>query len=209
MGLFDAGARHEGPATVHDRILTAANAITAVRLLGLPLFVWLVVSGSYGIGFAVLVVVGATDWVDGYVARRFDQVTRLGKAMDPLIDRAMLATAGFTLLAVGFLPWWVLVAVVGRDAVLLAVGYVMFQGNPNIPVSRLGKFATACLLVGIPGFLLGHMDWAGADVFLVGAYAFSVLGIATYYVSGYRYWQAARVAVTMRDAAATAAEHRP
>jgi cardiolipin synthase len=205
---FDAGARGDGPATVHDRVVTAANAITAVRLLGLPLFVWLVVSGAYGIGFGVLVVVAATDWVDGYVARRFDQVTRLGKTLDPLIDRAMLATAGITLLAIGFVPWWIVALVIGRDALLLAVGYVMFRGNPNLPVSRLGKFATACLLIGIPAFLLGRMDWVGAGILLVLAYGFSVLGIATYYVAAFRYWQAARVAVTVRDAAAAATSGR-
>ncbi len=205
MGLFDAGARRDAPATVHERVVTAANAITAVRLLGLPLFVWLTVAvGAYGMAFLVLVVVAATDWVDGYVARRFDQVTKIGKALDPLIDRAMLATAALTLLAVGFIPVWVVVAVVARDALLLVVALMLFRGNPNIPVSRLGKFATANLLVGVPGFLLGRMDWPGAELFLALAYVFSVVGIAAYYLAGWRYWRAARVAIRMRQAALAA-----
>lgn len=202
MGLFNAGARTDGPTVVHDRVLTVANGITAVRLLGLPLFVWLIVAGAYGMGFLTLVVVGTTDWVDGYVARRFDQVTRLGKLIDPLIDRAMLATAGITLLAIGFIPWWVVVAFVARDVVLLATGFAMFRGsNPNIPVSNLGKFATACLLIGVPGFLLGRMDWGGSDVFLNVAYVFSVVGIVSYYVAGWQYW---RAAVSVRAALARA-----
>lgn len=194
MGLFNAGARTDGPMVVHDRVLTAANAITAVRLLGLPLFVWLTaVVEAYGMAFLTLVLVGTTDWVDGYVARRFDQVTRIGKLLDPLIDRAMLATAGVTLLVIGFMPWWVVVAFVGRDLVLLITGFVMFKGaNPNIPVSNVGKFATACLLVGVPGFLLARMDWAGNDVFAVLAYVFCIVGIATYYFAGYQYWRAAQ-----------------
>jgi cardiolipin synthase len=193
VGLYDAGARRDGPVVVHDRVLTVANGITALRLLGLPLFVWLTVSQqAYGKAFLVLVIVGCTDWVDGYVARRFDQVTKLGKLMDPLIDRAMLATAGITLLAVGFIPWWIVALVVVRDVVLLGAGLAVFgKHNPGIPVSNMGKFATACLLIGVPGFLLGHMEWPAARVFLVIAYAYSILGIVTYYIAGYRYVQAA------------------
>ena len=194
MGLFNAGARTDRPMVVHDRVLTVANGITAVRLLGLPLFVWLAAGiGAYGMAFLTLVVVGSTDWVDGYVARRFDQVTKIGKLIDPLIDRAMLATAALTLLALGFIPWWIVALVVGRDVALLLAGFIMFKGrNPNIPVSNVGKFATACLLIGVPGFLLGRMDWSGAEVFLVVAYAFSVVGIVTYFFAGWQYAYAAR-----------------
>lgn len=199
MGLFNAGARTDGPMVVHDRVFTVANGITAVRLLGLPLFVWLAAGiGAYGLAFLTLVIVGSTDWVDGYVARRFDQVTRIGKLIDPLIDRAMLATAGLTLLALGFIPWWIVALVVGRDAALLLAGFIIFKGrNPNIPVSNLGKFATACLLIGVPGFLLGRMDWGGSDVFLVVAYIFSIVGIAAYFLAG---WQYARAANQVRHA---------
>lgn len=204
MGLFDAGTRRGAPATVHDRVLTVANGITAVRLLGLPLFVWLMTVGSYGVAFATLVLVGATDWIDGYVARRFDQVTKVGRLMDPVIDRLLLATAALTLLAVGFIPVWVVVALVARDAVVLLGALVFFRGTPAIPVSKLGKFATACLLIGVPGFLLGRMDWPGAEPFLVLAYGFSVVGIIAYYVTGWRYGRAARAikrrAQVMEDA---------
>ena len=204
MGLFNAGARTDGPVVVHDKVVTAANCITAVRLLGLPLFVWLTAfEGAYGLGFATLVLVGTTDWVDGYVARRFDQVTKLGKLLDPLIDRAMIATAGITLLAIGFIPWWVVAAIVARDVALLTAGFVIFgRDNPNIPVSNLGKFATACLLIGVPGFLLANMDWSGATVLGYVAYGYCILGIVTYYVAG---WQYARAARTVRAALRTAA----
>lgn len=207
MGLFDAGARTDGPVVVHDRVFTAANGITALRLAGIPLFVWLMLGPqAYGWAFGVLVLVGTTDWVDGYVARRFDQVTKLGKLIDPLIDRVLLATAALTLLAVGFIPWWIVAAVVGRDVALLAAGFVIFRGaNPNIPVSNLGKFATACLLIGVPSFLLARMAWPGSDVFTVVAYGYSIVGIATYYVAGWRYGQAA---VAVRDGLRRAAERQ-
>lgn len=192
MGLFNAGARTDGPAVVHDKVVTVANAITAARLLGLPLFVWLTVEGALGLGFLTLVVVGVTDWVDGYVARRFDQVTRIGKLIDPLIDRALLATAGITLLVLGLIPWWIVAAIVARDVILLASSFVLFRKlNPGIAVSNLGKFATACLLIGVPGFLLGRMDWSAAQIFLYIAYGYCIVGIVTYYVAGFRYASAA------------------
>ncbi|HVM19335.1 MAG TPA: CDP-alcohol phosphatidyltransferase family protein [Egibacteraceae bacterium] len=200
MGLFNAGARSGAPAVVHDRILTVANGITAVRLLGLPVFVYLAAIGAYGRAFGTLVLVGATDWVDGYVARRFDQVTRIGKLIDPLIDRALLATAAITMLVLGIIPWWVPALIIVRDVALLLAAFVLFRGaNPNIPVSNLGKFATACLLIGVPAFLLAHptADWPGARVTTVIAYGYCIVGIVTYYVAGWRY---GRMAMTVRRA---------
>lgn len=193
MRLFDAGARGEEPAVVHDRVLTAANAITAVRLAGLPLFVWLMLGpGAYGIAALVLVIVAATDWVDGYVARRFDQVTKLGRVLDPLIDRILLATAALTLLAVGFLDVVVVVLLVTRDVLLLTAVALRFGAIPPIPVSRMGKFATACLLIGVPSFLPANMDFAYAGAFSVLAWALTPVGLVAYYVAGVQYALAAR-----------------
>lgn len=194
MGLFDAGSRGGDPTqqVVHDRVLTVANGISFLRLLGLPVFVWLMVGPhAYGQAFLVLFVVGSTDWVDGYVARRFDQVTRLGKWLDPLLDRALLATAAVTLTALDFMPLWILVLLVGRDALVLGVGYLLFRGAPPIPVSRTGKFATACLLAGVPGFLLAGMDISAADAFGVVAWVLTVVGLFAYFVAGVGYARAA------------------
>jgi cardiolipin synthase (CMP-forming) len=185
---FDWGARRDRPAVERDDVLTVPNAITLVRLLGLPVFAWLVLGrAAYGQAFAVLVAVGATDWVDGYVARRFDQVSRLGKLLDPLVDRLLLATAGIVLLVAGLLPWWIVLLVVGRDLLVLAGVALVFRGVPTVPVSKTGKFATACLLIGIPGFLLAAIDWRGATVALVLAYAYSLVGVVAYWVAGVGY----------------------
>ncbi len=200
MRLFDAGRRAGGDEVVHDRVLTAANGITLVRLIGLPLFVWLMIGpAAYGKAFGVLSAVAATDWVDGYVARRFDQVTRLGQLIDPLVDRALLATVGLTLTALRIMPWPVIVLIVGRDVLLLGIGAVLFRGLPPIPVNRTGKFATANLLIGIPGFLLGRMDWPGALPFRYGAWGFTAVGIVAYYLAGIHYARAARIALTTRE----------
>lgn len=212
MGLFNAGARTDGPMVVHDRIATVANGITALRLLGLPLFVWLTSSeAAFGWGFVTLVVVGTTDWIDGYVARRFDQVTKIGKLIDPLIDRALIATAGITLMLLGLMPWWIVAAVVGRDVLLLGAGFLLFgRANPNIPVSNLGKFATACLLAGVPSFLLAETGWLPQEPVRLFAYAFCIVGIVTYWLAGLRYAQAARtVKAALRNAAVSADPSEP
>ena len=199
--VFDAGARDETPVVVHDRVWTVANGITFLRLLGLPLFVWLMVGPmAYGLAFLTLFVIGATDWIDGYVARRFDQVTKLGRLVDPLVDRILLATAGITLAATGIAPWWVILLIVGRDVLLLGAAFVVFGGrNPDIPVINLGKFATASLLVGVPGLLLGAMDWPGADLCGVIGWTATTVGLATYYAAGVVYARTAWALTRSQD----------
>ena len=193
MRLFDAGARGDDPGIVHDRILTVANAITMLRLAGLPLFVWLMTGpAAYGMAFAVLVAIGTTDWVDGYVARRFDQVTRLGRVLDPLIDRLLLATAAVTLVVVGFFPLLLALLLVVRDVVLVVMAVVRYGALPPIPVSRMGKFATACLLIGVPGFLLANMTWQGAALLDRLAWLLTIVGLIAYYAAGVSYARVAR-----------------
>jgi cardiolipin synthase len=197
--LFDAGRRSgTGSELVHDRLLTAPNVITAVRLAGLPVFAWLVLGRErYMAAFWVLVVIATTDWIDGYVARRFDQISRIGKVVDPLVDRLLLATATITLLIAGLLPWPLLALILVRDVVVLGVTLAWFAGIPPIPVSRVGKLATALLMIGIPGFLLAGVDWIGADVVRMVAWITMVAGIIAYYGAAARY---GRVAMAIRRA---------
>jgi cardiolipin synthase len=161
--LFDAGRRSDAAEQVHDRLLTVPNAMIA-----------------------------ATDWIDGYVARRFDQVSRIGKLVDPLVDRLLLATATITLVIAGLLPWPLLVLILLRDVIVLGVSLVWFGGVPPIPVSRVGKLATALLMIGVPAFLLAGIDWSGAPVIEVIAWAATLAGIVAYYVAAVRYGRVAR-----------------
>lgn len=194
MRQFDWGAR--GPARVHDRLLTVPNAITAARLSGLPVFAWLILgAGALTTAFWLLVVVAATDWVDGFVARRFDQVSRIGALLDPLVDRLLIATVVLTLLAAGILPGWAVAAVLVRDGIVLVGGFAMFRSFPPIAVTRTGKTATLLLMVGLPAFLLAEI--AGSEVLFVVAYTVTVVGIAAYYGAGVQY---ARAALRLRRA---------
>lgn len=203
MPLFNAGAR-DGGERVHERVLTAPNVITAVRLAGLPLFVWLVLGPERLLAaFVVLVLIATTDWIDGYVARRFDQVSRIGKLVDPLVDRLLLATAVITLLVAGLLPWPVLVAILLRDALVLGVTLLWFGGIPPIPVSRTGKLATALLMAGVPAFLLAGIPPPSSTahtVWLAIAWTASIAGIVAYYVAAIGYGRAARAIRAARTA---------
>lgn len=193
MRDFDWGARRDRPVVVHDRVLTAANAISMLRLAGLPVFVWLMFGPrAYGWAWFTLFAVGSTDFVDGYVARRFDQVTKLGKILDPLIDRGLMATVGVSLVLAEMLPWGFLAAILGRDLLIL-IGTLAFLRNvPEIAVTRTGKAATACLMVGLPGFLLGHMDWPAREPFGIAAWIFTAAGVAGYWIAGAQYARAVR-----------------
>jgi cardiolipin synthase (CMP-forming) len=185
---FNWGQRGEVPAEASDRVLTAPNVITAVRLALLPVFAWLMLGPeAYGWAWAVLAVIGSTDWVDGYVARRFDQVSRLGKMLDPIVDRLFVATVVVTMLVAGMLPWWLVAVLVGRDVLLLAGALVLYRGIPDVAVTKMGKLATFVLMFGLPGILLGHVEWAAAGLFLVAGWILTLAGTGLYYIAGIQY----------------------
>jgi len=146
-----------------DRILTVPNAITLVRLACIPVFVWLLFGDHRTIAAAiVLAVLGATDWVDGFVARRWHQVSTVGKVLDPTADRLLVATAVISVIVAGAVPVWFGVLTVVREvlvsaAVLLLAGL----GAERIDVLWVGKAGTFGLMVAYPTFLLahGHAGW--------------------------------------------------
>ena len=188
MGLFDAGRRGREP-QVTDRWLTLPNGVTALRLLGLPLFGWLVLGReALGVALTVLVVVAATDWLDGYLARRLDQVSRVGAVIDPLVDRLLVFTTVIVLGFAGLLPWVVGGLIVLRDVLVVVGSFALFGAVPPIPVSRTGKAATALLMIGLPLVLLA--GWLASDVLRLGALAVTVAGLVVYYVAAVQYVRA-------------------
>src|SRR5688572_7675873 len=118
MRFIGAGSRPGRPQVDHDLVFTVPNALTVLRFMGVPLFIWLVLAQKeYGWAVLVLVVMAGTDWVDGYVARRFDQASRLGRVMDPIADRLALIAVAVTLVIAGVVHWLYLAALVIPDAV--------------------------------------------------------------------------------------------
>ena len=140
-----------------DKVLTAPNVITCCRLMLVPLFVYLRFFTIYQTAALVVFAVAAcTDWIDGQVARRTGQVSKLGKVLDPLVDRVLLATGVISVCVEGNLPLWIVVLLVVRDLVLLIEGRIMIAlMHKLVSVSYVGKFATTFLLFGFSFLLLG------------------------------------------------------
>jgi cardiolipin synthase len=140
-----------------DRIATVPNAITLVRLACIPLFLWLLFGAHRQSDAAVLLaVLGATDWVDGFVARRYGQVSTFGKVLDPVADRVLVVTAVIAIMIYGAVPVWFGVATLAREvAVSGAVLLLASLGATRIDVLWVGKAGTFALMFSYPAFLLG------------------------------------------------------
>ena len=164
-----------------DRILTVPNLISAVRLALVPVLVYLVVGAGRRREAALLfATLGATDWVDGYIARRWNQVSTLGKVLDPLADRIVLLSGVVAILIDGAAPLWVGVATLGREA-LISVGTVVVAAlggsRRRLDVSWLGKAGTLLTYVAYPLFLAGDADLGSRAVWRGLAWALVVPGV--------------------------------
>ena len=188
MKFIGAGARPGQPLVHRDAVFTVPNVLTVVRFLGVPLFIWLVLSEhEYGYGALVLAVMASTDWVDGYIARRFNQMSNLGRVMDPIADRLSLIAVAVTLVIAGVVEWWYLVALLVPDAVLLALSLFYFHGHPDLPVSGIGKIRTGLLLVGTPLLVLSKLPVPAANVYATVAWIFLGLGLVGHWIAAYNY----------------------
>jgi cardiolipin synthase len=182
-----------------DRLLTVPNAVTLARLAAIPAFVVLLAEphrrGWYAAAW-LLGVLGATDGVDGFVARRFDQVSTLGKVLDPVADRLLLAVAGISIVALGAVPLWVAVAALAREA-LVAVGflYVAAAGGRRMDVSRAGKAGTFGLMVALPLFLAGHAHDSWKSLAETLAWVAAIPGLAFGWYSAFAYLPRAKAVI--------------
>ena len=145
----------EGGGERQTRLVTLPNVISLVRLAGVPTFVWLLVDGHRFAAALLLGILGATDWVDGWIARHFDQGSELGKVLDPVADRVLLLTAGIALLIDGSVPLIVGVVILVREGLVsLAVLVLAAAGARRIDVQWAGKAGTLAVMVALPLFLL-------------------------------------------------------
>ncbi len=177
-----------------NKILTIPNIISFIRLLGVPLFLWLIlVPEEDGWALVVLVLSGISDWLDGKVARATGQISRLGQILDPLADRLYILAALFGLALREIIPWWLVALLIGRDLVLLVMLIPLKRrGLVGLPVHFLGKAATACLLYAFPLLLLGDMDnWVGSAAQVIG-WAFAIWGTGLYWYAALLYLEQAR-----------------
>jgi cardiolipin synthase (CMP-forming) len=188
-----------------DRVFTIPNLISVARLACVPWFLWLLLGRDSPIAAAVLLaVLGGTDWVDGWIARHFDQGSDLGKALDPIADRILLVAAAVGLLIDGVVPLWVGIAVLAREAIVsLAVVVLAAAGARRLEVQWVGKAGTLALMFALPGFLLA--DAIGNDlasgILLFGTWVFTICGLALSYYAALMYVPQARSALSEGRAA--------
>lgn len=171
-----------------DRIWTIPNLISFARLLLIPVFVWAFLTGRNVLGTVIVVTIGSTDWVDGFVARRFDQVSRLGKLLDPLADRFAIVAVLVVFTIKGVLPLVLAAALLLRD-LLVAVAFPILEakGMERIPVNRTGKAATFSIFVGLSLLALAlAAPGLGEVAHAVGIGAL-VLGAVLYWVATVQY----------------------
>jgi cardiolipin synthase (CMP-forming) len=170
-----------------DRVLTIPNGISALRLAGVPLFLWLVLgprsatADYWAVG--VLMAAGISDWLDGKIARALNQTSRLGQLLDPAADRLYIAATIVALAVRDVIPWWLVVVRALRE---LTVGAALATlrrraGFGTLQVSFVGKAATLCLLYAFPLLFLGdHPGWGGTLARILG-WAFATWGTVLYW----------------------------
>jgi cardiolipin synthase len=170
------------------QVLNVPNVLSVLRLLGVPLFLWLVLSRHDGWAIIVLMVSGFTDYLDGKIARSFGLESRIGALLDPLADRLYILS---TLLALGWrqiIPVWLVVALLGREVFIASLLPVLRRhGYGPLPVHFIGKAATFNLLYAFPLLLLADGDGTAAAIARPIAWGFTWWGTALYWVAGAMY----------------------
>jgi cardiolipin synthase len=180
-----------------DRIFTVPNVITLVRLACIPLFLWLLFGAERQTAAAVLLAaLGATDWIDGFVARRYHQVSTVGKVLDPVADRVLVVTAVIAIIVHGAVPVWFGVATLAREVVVSgAVLLLASLGASRIDVLWVGKAGTFALMFAYPAFLLGDGTASWQEPVRVVAWITGLIGLTLAWVAAASYVPVARQAL--------------
>lgn len=173
---------------VGTQIFTVPNLLSFARLILVPVFLVLVITGEDLLALVVLIISSATDFLDGLLARSLNQVTRLGQLLDPAADRLFIFAALIGLAVRGVVPWWLAAIVIGRDVGLLVAGIVLANfGFGPLPVHHLGKIATFCLLYALPILMVGQAFEVAAPISAPIGWAFAIWGAFLYWWAGVIY----------------------
>ena len=170
------------------QLRTVPNMLSALRLLLVPVFLVMILNHQGLIAITILAVSSITDFLDGYLARRYHQVTRLGQLLDPFADRLYIFSTLIAFSIQGIIPWWLALLVLGRDFMLLVVYPILAtHGYGPLPVHYLGKAGTMALLYAFPLLLIGNIWVAAAFVVNPLAWAFALWGVGLYWWAGFVY----------------------
>lgn len=198
VAVVNSGAQMAEELTT-DRVVTLPNLLSALRLVGIPVFLWLVLVEHHNVlALGVLVLAGVTDFLDGWLARRLDQSSRVGRLLDPIADRLYILAVVVALAVRHIVPWWIAVILPLRDVLLWGlVPLLRSRGLTSLPVHFLGKAATFSLLYAFPLLLLGQGAGVGHTLARVFGWSFAIWGIGLYWCAGLLYaWQTRRLLQT-------------
>ena len=168
---------------------TVPNMISMARLAGVPLFLWLVL-GPHADFWALIVLIfaGVSDWLDGKIARAFNQLSRYGRMLDPAADRLYILVTLIALIIREVIPWWLAALLVGREVFAFAVQMAARRlGYGWLPVNFLGKTATLCLMYAFPLLFLGDRPGLAGSIVTSIGWAFAIWGTALYWWAGVLY----------------------
>ena len=187
----------DGGAQGEMGILTLPNVITTIRLLLIPVYLWLLFGRQqYGWAGLLLGTLGATDFLDGQLARRLGQVSTLGKVLDPVADRILVVTAVISVAWVGAVPWWFAGATLAREVLVSGATLLLASmGAARIDVLFIGKAGTFALMTAYPFFLFGHGPGAFHAVFEVAAWVIGLVGLTLAWIAAASYVGPARAAL--------------
>jgi cardiolipin synthase (CMP-forming) len=172
-------------------VLNIPNVLSFLRIALVPVFLWLLLEEMFVSAITVLAIAGLTDFLDGYLARKLNQTTKLGKMLDPVADRLYIFATLLALSATGYVPWWLAGLVILRDLLMLiSLPVLASVGHRSLPVHYLGKASTFALLYAFPLLLMGKIFTEAALIITPLAWAFALWGVALYWWSGFVYlWQ--------------------
>jgi cardiolipin synthase len=179
----------DAPEDPGDRVLTIPNALSVLRLILVPVFIYLLVVDANGWAVAVLMFSGFSDWADGKIARLVaNQSSKLGALLDPAVDRIYMIVVPVAMAVDGIVPWWFVAVLIARDVLLaLTLPIVRSRGITALTVTYIGKAATFSLMSGFPLVLLGQWDALWSRVILAIGWAFLGWGMAMYLWSAVLY----------------------
>lgn len=170
------------------RVLTVPNALSVLRLVGVPVFLWAILSHHDLLALAVLTASGVTDYLDGKIARRYGLVSRVGQLLDPIADRLYILSTLLGLAWRSIIPWWLVAILLAREAFMAVVLLIARRyGLTGLPVHFAGKAATFNLLYAFPLLLLGDGEGTFAQLALPIGWAFAWWGIVLYWLAGIVY----------------------
>ena len=170
--------------------LNLPNSLSFLRILLVPVFLWLIVADHTFWAIGVLAFSSVTDYLDGYLARRWNQQTRLGQLLDPAADRLYIFATLLGLTLVGYVPPWLFWVILARELVLIpTMPMLAARGYGPLPVHFLGKAGTFCLLYAFPLLLIAKVFGQISPVVLPLAWAFAIWGVGLYWWSAVLYYR--------------------